>query len=72
MNVKARISPRIIETSRNPITAAQTNMRGDLLAYAVGDDFHQGVIGEGKWNTDLAVCEMKECYFNKNADPSKK
>lgn len=40
-----------------PVTQAKVNKAGDLIVYALGDDWHQGPKGKGKWNTKLA------CHF---------
>lgn len=40
---------------RTPVTTARVNSSGELLAYGLGNDWHMGVEGIGKWQPKLCV-----------------
>lgn len=53
-----RAQTKKIQILDYPITAAQTDSSGNFLAYATGNDWHQGEAGIGKWSVGLAVHEI--------------
>ena len=51
---------------KNPITTAKVNDSGELIAYALGNDWHMGAEGIGKWNTRLAVHYISDNELKKS------
>ncbi len=42
------------------MTTARVNSSGELLAYGLGNDWHMGVEGIGKWQPKLCVHFINE------------
>ena len=58
---------RTMMFNRNPIISAKVSPDGHYLAYALGNDWHMGHEGIGKWNNKLCVHELtKEDVKNSN------
>ncbi len=56
---EARSKIRIFNFAEHPICCATLSQNGDMMAYALGNDFHLGPEG-AKWKTKLAVHMIPE------------
>lgn len=59
-NWEGRNSVKTLNFNKTPVTAAKVSNTGDLIIYALGDDWHQGPKGSGKWTTKLACHYIAE------------
>lgn len=39
----------------NPVSCAKVSQKGDMVAYGLGNDWHLGQEGVGKWQTKIGV-----------------
>lgn len=46
--------------ARVPISCAKISPSGDMIAYALGNDWHMGPEGIGQWKTKLCVHYVKD------------
>lgn len=54
-NYDGKSSIKTMNFKSVPVITAKTNYSGDLIAYALGNDWHIGPEGIGKWPTKIAV-----------------
>lgn len=69
-NYDARTTIKSFNYQKTPITTAKVSPSGNLLAYGLGNDWHMGPEGIGKWQNKLAVhflwdAEVKFALKNK-------
>jgi WD40 repeat protein len=57
---QARNKIKQIGFARTPITCAKVSPSGDMVAYALGNDWHMGSEGIGMWKNKLAVHYIKD------------
>ena len=57
---ESRSKIKTLSYGGNPICAAKVSPTGDMIAYALGNDWHLGQEGLNKWQTKIGVHKILE------------